>query len=319
MGRSRKNNKSQQTIEVNDDSKIQCNKIGKCKIKIKKSEIGKPRDLGLIQLDLPEIWSCSKNLVDILKFFIDEGRHFLLHLAGTKRSLETKQNKLKKKEMEQKQIEIKKKQPLFDFMEQFSVEFLGLPKRTKNKERIVVFFFRNNRVFNLKYSTNLNSILKNEKWVQILKDIYFIFDVNFYEELISILFLLEKNDDINFIVAQLIQEFLNTQNLLDIKVIFKNLLIQIIKDHIDHQLNYIGLHQLKSNEILDIYKKRIFYYQDRVIKLIKNIRTLFDNYNYEQVQNAQYEEDNYQNLDDEGYEYYEENQINQCFDYSNYD
>ncbi|CAD8074078.1 unnamed protein product [Paramecium sonneborni] len=291
MGRYSKIKQSQKDLEGKNDSKIQSNKLQKCITKIRKSEIGKPSFLNSISLQIPNIWSSNYILVNIVSFFIDEGRHFLLHLAGAKRKSEKEKDILKKQQQLKKQIEIVQKKPLFEFLESFSINQLGMPKRNKKKERIVVFFLRSNMNFDLKVNYSIKLSQLNEKWAQILKKIKFLFDEKFYKELIEILDLLQKHENrIGFIADVLIDKLERSNCLENIQVIFKNLLIQIIKEHQDELLNHIQLYQRQPDYILEVYKKQIKLYRHRIINFIFNLRCLFDNYNYDQVQNLMYQQ-----------------------------
>ncbi|CAK77618.1 unnamed protein product (macronuclear) [Paramecium tetraurelia] len=304
MGKFSRNQKQNQGLKVRLESKLQLGQL-KVQIKkpeIKKPEIGKPPGLNKISMAQPKIWSTQQRDINIIEFLINEGRHFLLHFAGAKKNLKNEQNQYKRMLKQEKYNEQKSNQPLYEFLESFSENHLGQPSRNKKKERIVVFFFRSNCLHNLKNRYTKQMDIQNENWIKILKEIKFILDETFYTELIELLKKLEENNDIKWITEQLIQQFSETDNLKDIQVIFKNLLIQIFKGRLDEHLYWDKVQNLPPDQILKIYKERIPHYQPQIMKFVKSVKTLFDGESKDNNQNFQYQDIEKDHFDDFDYE-----------------
>ncbi|CAD8171493.1 unnamed protein product [Paramecium pentaurelia] len=299
MGKFSRTKKLKQCLQVRLVSKVQ---QGQIKVQIKKPEIGKPAGLSKISVQQPKIWSTQQPDINFISYLMKEGRHFLLHFAGAKKNLKNEQDEYRKMIKQEKYNEQKSNQPLYEFLESFSENYLGQPQRNKKKERIVVFFFRNNGLLNLKGRYPKELTLQNQKWKTILKEIKFLLDEIFYLELIGILKKLENNYSIERIADDLLDQFIQTNNLKDIQVIFKNLLIQIFKSRNDELLYWDKVQNLSPDQIFKIYKERIKFYKNQIMTFIKNIQILFEGEQLDSQQNIQYQEIEKNQFEDSDYQ-----------------
>ncbi|CAK71836.1 unnamed protein product (macronuclear) [Paramecium tetraurelia] len=256
-----------------------------------KKEVGKPPNIDTILIQIPNIWSTDKQIQMILAFLYENGRHISIHLAGAKRNSKNEQDEFKRKLKEEKQRQIKNSQPTYEFLVNFCVEHLGYPESQQKKSRIIVFFFRHNTQPLKKYIQKKYLSIQNTQWYQYIKKFYFLLDEQFRSELIKILELIDKQQTIEQIATYQIETFLATQYLQDIQVIFKNLLVQIIKSQEDEDLNKYTLTNCSSAEIFEIYKKKIYFYQNRVIEFISKLKLLFNNQDPNQFQHTLYNEE----------------------------
>ncbi|CAD8156348.1 unnamed protein product [Paramecium octaurelia] len=279
--------KHSRTKKSNQGTQVLKNSRSRKKDNIKK-EVGKPPNIDTIIIQIPTIWSTDKSILKILAFLQENGRHISIHLAGAKRNSKNEQDEIKRKVKEEKQRQIKNSQPTYEFLVNFCVEHLGYPKCQQKKSRIVVFFFRHNTHPIKKCIQKQNLNIQNTQWYQYIKKIYYLLDEQFRSELIKILQEIDKQLSIEQIALYLIETFLATKNLQDIQVIFKNLLVQIIKTQEDEDLNKNNLINCSSDEIFEIYKKKIYFYQNRVIEFISKLKLLFNNQDPNQFQNTLY-------------------------------
>ncbi|CAD8160579.1 unnamed protein product [Paramecium pentaurelia] len=298
----RKNIRTKKSYQAHKKSKIKCNYKGQGNQEIKKKNVGKPPNLNTTKIDNRNIWSSNIQIKNILYFLLKNGRHVSIHLAGAKRNSKNEKDEIKRMQKEELQKQIKQSQPLFEFLVNFSNNYLEQnSQKKKTKSRIVVFFFKDQ---NCKINKYENQHLENKQWYKLLREFYFLLDEQFYYELIQILEQLENKFSIEQITNYQIEKFLATKNLKDIQVIFKNLLIQIIKTGDDEDLNMNNLINSSSDEVFEIYKKKMCFYQIKVLEFISQLKYLFhdqqDFLNYETQGNY------YVNLDLEDYYVQEE-------------
>ncbi|CAK70022.1 unnamed protein product (macronuclear) [Paramecium tetraurelia] len=234
--------------------------------KIKK-DVGKPIGLLKINIKLPDIWSVSNKEVQLITFLVNQGRHVCLHSAVLNKDLNKKKvNSIEKDSNAHFSIDEKE---LYDKIE-VAAKFLFEWNCSK---RNVVYFFRNDNHFKIKYK---KSTLKNEQWTKLLKHIKFLLNEKFYEELHMILEQFENN-----VTDEEIGDFLISKSLIgqlsEVPQLVQNCFILLIKQNkISIQQSQITakfLEQLKSTFLISIQQNRHLLFQS--IGSIRNI--MYDN------------------------------------------
>ncbi|CAD8061815.1 unnamed protein product [Paramecium primaurelia] len=225
--------------------------------------VGKPIGLLRINLDPPDIWSIKKQEAQLISFLVKYGRHVCLHQAVLNKDLN--KNQVNSIEKEQKVQTLLDQKELYDKIE-IAAKYLFEWNCSK---RNVVYFFRNNTQFKLDYK---KLTLKNQQWTTLLKNIKFLFNQNFYEELHIIMEQFENNISNQKIGDYLISKSITGQ-LSEVPQLVQNFFILLIKKNIVSiqcfQVTVNFLEQLKKLFLISIQKYRFMLYQ--MIGSIRNI------------------------------------------------
>ncbi|CAD8177211.1 unnamed protein product [Paramecium pentaurelia] len=252
------------------------NKKQQAKEKLKNTDLGKPRNLKNISFEKPNIWATKEGAIRILTFLMNQGRHFLLHPAGAKKSIINEENEQNIKEKQDLLNQINKLKPLYDLLENIHQTFLGFPQKQKKKERLIVFFFRNNCDIEPHYDKV--SPLENLHFQQNLEEIKFQLDNVFYRELSDILKQLEGNelniqDQIKLITQDLVNQTNNLDEISLANTIVKNLFIQLLIEQGNHNLQLLEMIVEKQNKtlLLQIFKEFINQNSFRITKFITEL------------------------------------------------
>ncbi|CAD8172655.1 unnamed protein product [Paramecium octaurelia] len=248
--------------------------------KVRNIDLGKPPNLQNITINKPNIWAAKEGSIRLLTFLIAQGRHILLHLAGAKKSIINEEDKREMKEKEELLNFINKMKPLYDLLESIYQTYLEFPLKQKKKERLIVFFFRNNSDQDPYYDKL--SPLENSQFQQNLDEIKLQLDKVFYRELYNILKQLDGNqnniqDQINLITQDIIEQTNQLDELSQANTIVKNLFIQLLIEQGNNNLSLLQtiIEKQHKNQLLLMFKDLITQNSIRITKFITDIVQLF--------------------------------------------
>ncbi|CAK69469.1 unnamed protein product (macronuclear) [Paramecium tetraurelia] len=236
--------------------------------KVKNIDLGKPPNLQNITIKQTQYLGSQR------------GRHILLHLAGAKKSISNEDNRREIKEKQELLHFINKMKPFYDLLESIYQNYLEFPIKQKKKERLIVFFFRNNSDVDPNYD-KLNP-LENSKFQQNLDEIKLQLDKVFYRDLYNILKQLEGNehniqDQINLITQDIIEQTNQLNELSQANTIVKNLFIQLLIEQGNHKFSQLEtlIEKQNKNQLILMFKQLITQNSIRITKFITDIVQLF--------------------------------------------
>ncbi|CAD8085957.1 unnamed protein product [Paramecium sonneborni] len=282
-------------------SKKRTNKISKKKKlksnqKAQNKDLGKPPNLKNIILDKPNIWAAKEKQVRLIRFLITQGRHFLLHLAGTKKTIINESNLQKKEEKENLSNHINKMKPLYDLLEQISFTYLGFPQRQKKKERLIIFFFRTNSEIDPQYD-GLEP-LNNTQFQRDLEEIKFQLDKDFYREFHNLLKQLEGDqtdiqNQIKLITQEIVTQTIDLHDLSKANTIAKNLFIQLMIEKGNDNLQLLKkiVEEFNEKKLYELFKELIVQYSFRITEFITKLIQLMQGDNIDDLNENTYPQD----------------------------
>ncbi|CAD8081723.1 unnamed protein product [Paramecium sonneborni] len=245
-------------MKTRENKKINNQKLVEKKIK---KEVGKPVGLYKINLNPPDIWTSKIKEVQLISYFVNLGRHVCLHQAIFFKDLKkVEQNSLKRQEILNNLINQKKLYEKLELIARHLFEWIC-------QKRNVVYFFRN---YHDDKPKSKHANFNNKEWNYILKNVKFLFNDKFYQELLLILEQFEKNATEEEIGNLLISKS-KTGQLSEVPQFIQNFFLILIKENIvSFQLCQITVQFLEQLKILfyqSIEQQKTLLYQ-----LIGNLR-----------------------------------------------
>ncbi|CAD8084905.1 unnamed protein product [Paramecium sonneborni] len=290
LNREKTSTHSSRTIKIYNNKKLNASKRAQNK------DLGKPPNLKNIILDKPNIWAAKEKSIRLITFLINQGRHFLLHPAGTKKILKYESNQQKQKEKENLHNYINKMKPLYDLLGQISITYLGFQQRQQKKERLIVFFFRNNSQIDPQYD-NLEPLINNQLQYE-LEEIKFQLDKNFFRELHEILKQLVGNqiniqNQIKLITQKIVNQTNDLHELSQANTIAKNLFIQLLIEQGNKNLQLLKtiIEDQDAKQLVKLFKYFITSNSLRIEEFITNIIKLMQGDNFNNLTENSHQQD----------------------------
>ncbi|CAD8063307.1 unnamed protein product [Paramecium primaurelia] len=255
----------QNSQEHLNNQKMQRKSIQKNKPQQKciKKDVGKPAGLDVIKLETPKVWSCLNVERQLIEYFTQIGRHVYLSLAGIKKNSQKEGLSDKALAKLQKYQAIYQNKSMYSYIEHIAQSLFNW----KCQKLSVVYFFRNDRTSYNKYQ---KIYLINEKWNQIIKNIKFLLNEQFYFELISILKMFESNYTTEQICDKLIEQ---SKELDQVPQIIQNFFILLNKEKkIEQQIHGASCAQLEM--LKTIYLNSLDNHKDQLQIIIEKLRQI---------------------------------------------